>query len=40
MTIFDFLGFDGSKEEKALTFAARARTGPNYVFDRALDFSK
>jgi integrase len=34
----DYLGYVGTKEEKARAFAARARADPNYVFNSVLKF--
>jgi integrase len=34
----DFVGYGGTKEEKARAFAARARADPNYAFNSVLKF--
>jgi integrase len=34
----DFLGYKGTKEEKARAFAAQARADPNYAFNSILKF--
>lgn len=34
----DFLGYQGTKEEKARAFAARAKADPNYGFNSVLKF--
>jgi hypothetical protein len=33
-----FLGYQGTKEEKARAFAARAKADPNYGFNSVLKF--
>jgi hypothetical protein len=35
----DFLGYQGTKEEKARAFAARAKADPNYGFNSAEIFT-
>jgi hypothetical protein len=34
----DFLGYAGTKEEKARAFAAQAKADPNYAFNCVLKF--
>jgi hypothetical protein len=36
--LFDFLGYAGTKEEKARAFATKARADPVYVFNSVLKF--
>jgi hypothetical protein len=38
MKFLDFLGFQGTKEEKARAFAAQARADPVYAFNSVLKF--